>query len=127
MVADLWGAEIVHDDDVTGFEHGHELLLDIGPEALAVDRSIEDARRRQPVAAQGTEESQRAPVAMRGKAAQAFAFRSPAAQRRHVGLDPGLIDEDQPARVETGLPGAPALSPPCDIRAGLLKGEQCFF
>ena len=76
----LVGAEIVHDDDVTGFEHGHELLLDIGPEALAVDRSIEDARRRQPVAAQGTEESQRAPVAMRGKAAQAFAFRSPAAQ-----------------------------------------------
>ncbi len=40
----LVGAKIVHDDDVAGLEHWHELLLDIGPEALAVDRSIEDAR-----------------------------------------------------------------------------------
>src|SRR3546814_14572684 len=69
----LVGAEIVHDDDVAGFEHGHELLLDIGPEALAVDRPVEDARRRQPIAAQRAEEGQRAPVAMRGEAAQALA------------------------------------------------------
>lgn len=37
--------EIVHDDDVAWFEHWHELLRDIGPEALAVDRPVEDARR----------------------------------------------------------------------------------
>src|SRR6187200_1552741 len=37
---------------------------------------------------------------MRGKAAQALASRSPAASRSHVGLDPGLVDEDQPPRVE---------------------------
>lgn len=45
-------AEIVHDHDVAGFEHRHEQLLDIGPEALTVDRSVEDARRGKAVAMQ---------------------------------------------------------------------------
>ena len=86
-----------------GFKR-HELLLDIGAEAFAVDRAVEDARRGEPVAAQGAEEGQRAPMAVRRKAAQAIALGSPSAQRRHVGLDPGLIDEDQTPRVEIGLP-----------------------
>ena len=90
----LVGAEIVHDDDVTGLQHRHELLLDIGAEALTVDRPIEDARRGEPVAAQRPKEGQRAPVAMRGDAAQPRALRPPAPQRRHIGLDPGLVDED---------------------------------
>ena len=74
-------AEIVHDDDVAGLEHRHELLLDPGAEAVTVDRPIEDARGRQPVPAQRAEKGQRLPVAMRGKAAQAFAFEAPSAQR----------------------------------------------
>lgn len=45
-------AEIVHDDDVAGPEHWHELLLDIGAEALAVYRAVEDARSGEPIAAQ---------------------------------------------------------------------------
>lgn len=44
-------AKIVHDDNVTGLQSRHELLLDISPEALAIDRPIEDARRGEPVAA----------------------------------------------------------------------------
>jgi hypothetical protein len=103
------------------------LLLDIGAEASAVDRSVEDTRRREPVAAERGEEGQRAPMAVRSEAAQALAFRSPPAPRRHVGLDPGLVDEDQPSRVEPGLPGSPALAPARDIGASLLKGEQRFF
>lgn len=120
-------SEIVHDHDVAWFEHRHALLLDIGTEALAVDRPIEDTRCRQPVPTQRAEEGQCAPVAVRSKSAQAFAFEPPAAERRYVGLDPGLVDEDQPARIETGLEGAPALAPTCDGGAGLLKGEQRFF
>ncbi len=61
------------------------------------------------------------------QARQTFASRSPAAQRGHVGLDPGLVDEDQPPRVETGLPRSPSLPPTGDVGARLLKGEQCFF
>ena len=49
-------AEIVHDDNVAGSEYGDELLFDIGTEALAIDRAIEDAWSCEPVAAQGTEE-----------------------------------------------------------------------
>ena len=71
-------AEVVHDDDVTWFEDGDELSLDIGMEASAVDRSVEDAGCGEPVAAQRPDKDERAPVAMRGEAAQAFALRPPA-------------------------------------------------
>jgi hypothetical protein len=120
-------AEVVHDDDVAGLQHRYELLLDIGAEASAVDRSVKDTRRGELVAAQRAEEGQRAPMAVRGIAAQSLALRPPSAQRRHVGLDPGLVDEDQPLGVEPGLPGAPALPPARDVRTGLLKSEQGFF
>ena len=123
----LVGAEIVHDDDVAQFQDGHELLFDIGVKTPAIDRSIEDTRCGEAVAAQCTEEGQCAPVAMRGGAAQALAFRPPASQRGHVGLDPCLVDKDQPTRIEAALPGAPALTIAGDIGAGLLKGEQRFF
>lgn len=66
-------------------------------------------------------------MTVRGEAAQAFAFKTPSAQRRHIGLDPRLVDEDQPARVEACLKGAPALASPGDVGASLLKGEQRFF
>lgn len=72
-------SKIIHDHDVTRFEHRHELLFDIGAEALAVDRSVEDARCGEAVETQRTQEGQRAPVAVRSKAAQALAFRPPSA------------------------------------------------
>jgi len=100
----LVAAEIVQNDDVAGLERRHQLLLDIGPEAFAVDRTIEDARGREPIAAQGAEEGQRAPVAVRCEPPQAFSLRPPAAQRGHAGLDPGLVDEDKAPGIETGLP-----------------------
>ena len=57
-------AEVVHDNNVAGSEHGHEQLLDISTEAPAVNGAIEDARRCQAVTTQGTKERQGAPVAM---------------------------------------------------------------
>lgn len=116
-------AEIVHDDNVARLEDRHELLLDIGAEALAIDRPVEDAGRGELVATQCAQECQRAPVTMRGKGAQALALRTPAAQRRHVGLDPGLVDEHQPSGIETSLPCLPALTSAGNVGAGLLKGE----
>jgi hypothetical protein len=66
-------------------------------------------------------------MAMWGEAAQALAFRSPPAQRRHVGLDPGLVDEDEAPRIEAILPGSPAPTSASDVFASLLKREQRFF
>ena len=48
-----------------GSRVGHQELLDIGEEACAVDRAVDDAGRVDPVAAQRGEEGQRAPVAVR--------------------------------------------------------------
>ena len=97
-------AEIVQDDDVAGFENWHELLRDVGAEALTVDWPVEDARGGELITAQCAEEGQCAPVTVRCEGPQALALWSPPAQRRHIGLDPGLVDKDQPARIEAGLP-----------------------
>jgi hypothetical protein len=120
-------SQIIHDDDVARFQHGDELLLDISAEALAVDWPVEDARCREPIPAQRAKEGQRAPVAMRSQTAQPLALRSPTSQRSHVGLDPGLIDEDQALRIEASLPGSPSLAPTGNISARLFEGEQRFF
>jgi hypothetical protein len=66
-------------------------------------------------------------MAVRSKRTQALAFGSPAAQRRHVGLDPSLVDEDKLLRIEITLPRAPSRALARDVGAGLLKREQCFF
>ena len=97
-------SEIVHDDDVAGFEDRNELLFDIGAEALAVDRAVEDARGCEFVAAQGAEEGQRPPVTLRREAAHPITLRPPSAQRGHAGLDPGLVDEHQAPGIEASLP-----------------------
>src|SRR3546814_3419732 len=81
-----------------------DLLANIGQEAFAVDRTVEDARRGEPIAAQGAQEGHGAPVAMRGEAANPLASRPPAAQWGHVGFDPGLVDEHETAGIETTLP-----------------------
>ena len=73
------------------------------------------------------EEGQRAPMAVRGEAAQTLALGPPSAQRRHVGLDPGLVDEDQPAWVDPALVGLPAGALEGDVRARLLGGQHGFF
>ncbi len=57
----------------------------------------------------------------------ALAFWTPAPDRRHVGLDPGLINEDQPFGIEMILQGLPLLSSASDVGTHLLKGEQRFF
>ena len=60
----LVGAEVVHDDDVSGRECGDEELLDPGGEADAVDGAVEDAGGVDPVVSEGGEESEGAPAAV---------------------------------------------------------------
>jgi len=48
----LMAAEIVHDHDIAVAQGRHEELLYISAKAGAVDRAVDDARRRDPVAAQ---------------------------------------------------------------------------
>ena len=39
---DLVGPEVVGDDDVAGVQSRHHDLVDVGAEALAIDRAVED-------------------------------------------------------------------------------------
>src|SRR3546814_80461 len=125
--AGLMAAEIVHDDDIARLEAGDQLLANIGQEAFAVDRTIEDARRGEPIAAQGAQEGHGAPVTVRGEAAHPLASRPPAAQWGHVGLAPGLVDEHETAGIETTLPGLPAPALAGHVLQGLFNGEKRFF
>ena len=61
----LVGAEIIHDDNVAGLERWHQQLLDIGTEAFAVDRPVDDAGRHDLVVPECRKECHRPPMAMR--------------------------------------------------------------
>ena len=61
------------------------------------------------------------------RAEQALALRPPAPDRRHVGLDPGLIDKYEARGIEMTARPLPAIAPPDDIGAMLLSREGRFF
>ena len=58
---------------------------------------------------------------------EAFPLGSPAAQGRHVGLGPGLVDEDRPLGINLPLILFPLLAPAGNAGAELLGGKYGFF
>jgi len=52
---------------------------------------------------------------------------SPAAQWRHVGFHPGLVEEDETLRVDTVLMALPTLPLTGNVWPILLGGENAFF
>ena len=120
-------AQIVHDDNVAGRQRRHQELLDIGSEACPVDRAIEHAGCIDAVMAERSKEGQRLPVAERRAGHQLAATRCPTADRGHVRLGPGLVDEHQAAGIKPALILLPLRPSPRDRRPVLLDGEQRFF
>ena len=56
---------------------------------------------------------------------RATSFRPRGAQpRRHVGLGPGLVDEDEAPGIKPPLIPLPPFAPARDLRPQLLDGEQ---
>jgi hypothetical protein len=120
-------AQIVHDDDISGAQGGDEELLDVSAETDAVDRPIDDAGRVDPVAAQGRQEGQCASATVRHLGDQARAAQRAPAAAGHVGLGPGLVDEDQAPWVKPALILLPPQPPQGDVGPVLLAGVQAFF
>ena len=120
-------AEIVDDDDVAGSERRHQHLFDIGQEAFAVDRSVDHARRFDAIVAQGGQEGQCPPATVRDLGDQPLAAPRAAVGSRHVGLGPGLVDEDQARWIKPSLVFFPLAPPPGDVGPILLAGVQAFF
>lgn len=123
----LVGAEIVHDDNVAGLERWHQQLLDIGTEALAVDWPVDDAGRNDPVVPECREEGHRPPVAVRDLSLERDAPSPPTMGTGHVGLCPGLINEDETGRIDFRLVPSPPGAAARDIRTILLGREYGFF
>jgi hypothetical protein len=120
-------AEIVDDDDVARLERGHEDLLDVLEEALAIDGSVDQPRCGDPIVTQSGQEGHGLPAAVWRFAWQPLSARRPPAKRRHVGLGPGFVDEDQARGVDAVLIGHPLQAPPRYIRPVALAGDQRLF
>ena len=120
-------AEIVEDDDIAWAQDGNQNLFDVGKEGFAVDWTIEDEGRFDVIVPQGGEERQGLPVAMRDVGMNAASARPPAPERRHVGLDPRLVDEQQAPAVDAGLMGPPTDPLTGDVGARPLAGAHGFF
>ena len=97
-------------------------LLDIGLEDAAVDRSVDDPGCHDAVMAQRCDEGHRISMPEGGATDQALA-----AQRGHVGLGPGFVDEDQSFKADPTLMRLPAASLAGDIGPFLHTGQRGFF
>lgn len=120
-------AQIIHHDDVARPQGWHQCLLNPGQEAAAVDWTFQQTWRGNTIATQAGDEGHGFPMAVRRFCQQALTFRRPATQRRHIRLGPGLINKDQPGRIDFSLVAAPLDAPAGDIRPVLFAGVQAFF
>lgn len=122
----LMARQVVEDHRVAFAQNGDENLLDIGEEALGVDRSVEHKGGNQPLAGEASKKRRRLPMTIWGIADGACADVGPGVATRHRGRRPGLVEENQPAaeaRLSTS-PRFPALS---DVGTMLFAGVHGFF
>ena len=123
----LVASEVVHDDDIAGPERRHQHLAYISGEPFPVDRPVEHKGSVDPVVAQRGDEGHGAPVAVGGLGAEGPSPGIPAVRADHVGLGPGLVNEDQPRWIKPSLIFFPPQALAGDVRTILLGGEHGFF
>jgi len=119
--------EIVEDYDIAFDERRSEDLLDVEGEELAVDGSVDNPGCINAIDAQGSDEGECLPMSVRNMRHQALSPRSPAAQGRHVGLDPGLVEEDQPVWLYALLISLPSSALASNVWPILLSRQNAFF
>jgi len=102
-------------------------LIDIGPEALAVDWTIENPWGLDTITPQGGEEGHCLPVTVRDLCREPPAPRAPTSDGSHVGLDPGFIDEDETGRINPRLIFFPTRPAARHVGAILLGRQHAFF
>lgn len=119
--------EIVRNDDIADPQRGYEDLIDVGQEARAIDRAVEDAGRGEPGDAQGGEESAGLPPPERGVVVDALPpgrATIPAEQGRG---DAGLVEKDQVRRIPRRSVALPVRPRRRDVRSVVLAGPYGFF
>jgi hypothetical protein len=123
----LVAAKVVEHDDIAGLQRGHQELLDPGKEQPPVDRSIDHAGRDDAAAPQSGQKGHGFPVAVRHGCDQALTTRGASMLAGHVGLRPGLVDEDQPLGIDVALVALPPHTLAGNVRPVLLGRAQAFF
>ena len=88
---DLVGPEIVGHDDVAGLQGRHQDLVDVGAEALAIDRAVEDPRCGQPRDPHRGEKRAGVPAPAGGVVVDARAARCPAVPPKQIGGAAGFV------------------------------------
>ena len=119
--------EIVADDEVAAAQCGGEEFLHVGQEHGPVHRAIEEQRRGEAVVAQGGDEGEGAPVAVRHMAQAPLGTPGPPVEPRHLGVEARFIKEDEAADRPPWLPALPLLAGQHDVGPALLRGVQRFF
>jgi len=122
--------EIVPDNHVALLERGGELGVDVGVELVAVHGPIDNKGCSDGIATQAGDEGLGVPFAKRSIGLQTLASFASPTQRRHVGLNRSLIDEDQTARAllhRRLAMLAPFIAFPAHIDAFAFRCQQCFF
>ena len=119
--------QIVQHDDVAGAQRRCEHVFDVGEEAHAIDRTVEDGRGREAGHAQCGEQGRRVPAAVWGVVDHALAPLPTPVAANQVGPHATFIQEHEPR----GIPGRGGLLPRCPglchVRTGVFGRVHRFF
>ena len=110
-----------------GREIGDQDLLDVGLEGVPVDGAVQDHGGDEARSAQGADESRRLPMAEGDWRAEPLTPRRPAMSAGHVRRSPGLVDENQPVRIEVELAFEPGEPTAQDVGTVLFLGPGRLF
>ena len=91
MPATVWAPRVVGHDEVAGLQGRHQGLVDVGAEALAIDRAVEDPRCGQPRDPHRGEKRAGLPAPAGGVVVDARAARCPAVPPKQIGGDAGFV------------------------------------
>lgn len=119
--------QIVHHDDVAALEGRNKTSLHVSKKQGSIHGALKDERCGHPAQTQAAHKGDDFPVPVWRVIDEPLADRTAAAKSHHGTVGPGLIDEDQPGRVEHALLAHPASARADHVGALLLGCVQSFF
>jgi hypothetical protein len=120
-------AQIVEHDDVARPQGWHQELCHPCQEQAAIDGAVKNAGGNKAVGSQGGQERHGGPARVRHRGDQTLSAQRSAMGAGHVGLGPGLVDEDQAHWINAVLVTLPPLALAGDVGTVLLGGAQGFY
>ena len=120
-------AKVVGDDDVAGVQGRDKNLFDVGEEAPAVNRAIEDAWCGQARDQERGEKRTRLPPRARGVVMDALAMQGTTVPSEQIVGDAGFVEKDEVRRIPGGRLGVPEDPRGRDVRPIVFGRPYRFF